>query len=191
MKSSIYNLLACFQIVCLSTFLTADVFAFNGNPESATVSECSGSRSVTWDLDSCESPDGNDYSEFTPHVESNTGCENISASRVTRQQGFHSCNPGVNGGVAMCTDYPSNLNSFVDDSPYAIRTSITVDPNNGQDGCFTGFRFYEKADDQVTFLSGRTVDVDFPRRYGIRITCLLYTSPSPRDRTRSRMPSSA
>ena len=27
--------------------------------------------------------------------------------------------------------------------------------------------------------------------YGEPITCLLYTSPSPRDRTRSRMPSSA
>ena len=27
--------------------------------------------------------------------------------------------------------------------------------------------------------------------YGIRNICLLYTSPSPRDRTRSRMPSSA
>ena len=27
--------------------------------------------------------------------------------------------------------------------------------------------------------------------YGMDITCLLYTSPSPRDRTRSRMPSSA
>ena len=26
---------------------------------------------------------------------------------------------------------------------------------------------------------------------GVYITCLLYTSPSPRDRTRSRMPSSA
>ncbi len=26
---------------------------------------------------------------------------------------------------------------------------------------------------------------------GTRTTCLLYTSPSPRDRTRSRMPSSA
>ena len=26
---------------------------------------------------------------------------------------------------------------------------------------------------------------------GFRHTCLLYTSPSPRDRTRSRMPSSA
>ena len=26
---------------------------------------------------------------------------------------------------------------------------------------------------------------------GFTITCLLYTSPSPRDRTRSRMPSSA
>ena len=28
-------------------------------------------------------------------------------------------------------------------------------------------------------------------RYTVRDTCLLYTSPSPRDRTRSRMPSSA
>ena len=27
--------------------------------------------------------------------------------------------------------------------------------------------------------------------YGTKNTCLLYTSPSPRDRTRSRMPSSA
>ena len=29
------------------------------------------------------------------------------------------------------------------------------------------------------------------RAYGLPETCLLYTSPSPRDRTRSRMPSSA
>ena len=29
------------------------------------------------------------------------------------------------------------------------------------------------------------------RRYGVIEICLLYTSPSPRDRTRSRMPSSA
>ena len=38
------------------------------------------------------------------------------------------------------------------------------------------------------------VVVDLPRvpaRSGRRRTCLLYTSPSPRDRTRSRMPSSA
>ena len=27
--------------------------------------------------------------------------------------------------------------------------------------------------------------------YGVDLICLLYTSPSPRDRTRSRMPSSA
>ena len=30
-----------------------------------------------------------------------------------------------------------------------------------------------------------------PRELAVRFTCLLYTSPSPRDRTRSRMPSSA
>ena len=29
------------------------------------------------------------------------------------------------------------------------------------------------------------------RNYGVTAPCLLYTSPSPRDRTRSRMPSSA
>ena len=29
------------------------------------------------------------------------------------------------------------------------------------------------------------------KRFGNHIFCLLYTSPSPRDRTRSRMPSSA
>ena len=30
-----------------------------------------------------------------------------------------------------------------------------------------------------------------PTKFGFMQTCLLYTSPSPRDRTRSRMPSSA
>ena len=47
--------------------------------------------------------------------------------------------------------------------------------------------------------SGRVLSADFlfgfqcPLLYlsGYSITCLLYTSPSPRDRTRSRMPSSA
>ena len=32
---------------------------------------------------------------------------------------------------------------------------------------------------------------DFSSRQGLLKICLLYTSPSPRDRTRSRMPSSA
>mgnify|MGYP003381362468 CR=1 FL=1 len=34
------------------------------------------------------------------------------------------------------------------------------------------------------------LDIDM-RHMLLRTTCLLYTSPSPRDRTRSRMPSSA
>ena len=32
---------------------------------------------------------------------------------------------------------------------------------------------------------------DFPALHAVVDACLLYTSPSPRDRTRSRMPSSA
>ena len=35
------------------------------------------------------------------------------------------------------------------------------------------------------------VDDDNPFRERLARACLLYTSPSPRDRTRSRMPSSA
>ena len=37
--------------------------------------------------------------------------------------------------------------------------------------------------------AGRTWNSDY--QFGSSQTCLLYTSPSPRDRTRSRMPSSA
>ena len=37
----------------------------------------------------------------------------------------------------------------------------------------------------------KTPWIDAMAKEGTRFTCLLYTSPSPRDRTRSRMPSSA
>ena len=40
-------------------------------------------------------------------------------------------------------------------------------------------------------LNGQNYAQDFDIYYGILNNCLLYTSPSPRDRTRSRMPSSA
>ena len=36
----------------------------------------------------------------------------------------------------------------------------------------------------------RVIPVDFPKAV-LAVTCLLYTSPSPRDRQKSRMPSSA
>ena len=44
--------------------------------------------------------------------------------------------------------------------------------------------FYHESHEWSNFTNGYTeITLDF--------TCLLYTSPSPRDRTRSRMPSSA
>ena len=43
----------------------------------------------------------------------------------------------------------------------------------------------------VTDLHQHTVFSDGSVWPDIRVSCLLYTSPSPRDRTRSRMPSSA
>ena len=49
----------------------------------------------------------------------------------------------------------------------------------------------------MLMLIGRFVSIDDLQNpsvslsYGLNLFCLLYTSPSPRDRTRSRMPSSA
>ena len=46
---------------------------------------------------------------------------------------------------------------------------------------------FEREDERKPSLLRAVVDSAF----GMSPTCLLYTSPSPRDRTRSRMPSSA
>ena len=48
---------------------------------------------------------------------------------------------------------------------------------------YDGFDLYNQQRDQARHCIGLQTLLD--------ITCLLYTSPSPRDRTRSRMPSSA
>src|SRR5665811_1187969 len=44
---------------------------------------------------------------------------------------------------------------------------------------------------EVDFKTDRAKKYDLATELGWRTNCLLYTSPSPRDRTRSRMPSSA
>ena len=53
----------------------------------------------------------------------------------------------------------------------------------------------ERHGGESTVLTLGTTDADEQLRYaasiGVNKACLLYTSPSPRDRTRSRMPSSA
>ena len=48
-----------------------------------------------------------------------------------------------------------------------------------------------QSDTAVRHLAGSYSYDHFSDEEGQEITCLLYTSPSPRDRTRSRMPSSA
>ena len=49
-----------------------------------------------------------------------------------------------------------------------------------------------KEDDPILEISTDKVDTEVPSPFTGQVTsCLLYTSPSPRDRTRCRMPSSA
>ena len=52
-------------------------------------------------------------------------------------------------------------------------------------------KMVEDACTGVTGVSASQVEIQSGIQFYDGITCLLYTSPSPRDRTRSRMPSSA
>ena len=55
--------------------------------------------------------------------------------------------------------------------------------------------FQDQVDPKAVFVHGSITDDALVERlfteHGFTYVCLLYTSPSPRDRTRSRMPSSA
>ena len=60
----------------------------------------------------------------------------------------------------------------------------TIESANGlPNECYTSVQYLEYERDKI-FCDKWTV-------IGVGSSCLLYTSPSPRDRTRSRMPSSA
>ena len=48
-----------------------------------------------------------------------------------------------------------------------------------------------KGENALQRLNGLSLEEETSQAFKERYTCLLYTSPSPRDRTRSRMPSSA
>jgi len=79
---------------------------------------------------------------------------------------------------------------------------IVIDPDTYEDenmiirsvasSTGSGSRSFVSWDNDVSIKSDFTKsDYDYFRTPGTLNSCLLYTSPSPRDRTRSRMPSSA
>ena len=78
----------------------------------------------------------------------------------------------------------------------AARTLTLLEITAGQ-GDHLGYRFEQLADIIAALDTPARVGICFDTchalagGYEFRDTCLLYTSPSPRDRTRSRMPSSA
>ena len=94
--------------------------------------------------------------------------------------------------------------SSVKTPPHAAEAADQMDlwkkaPGNGAtggeaSGSGTGFDEFgvgqpRRIENAKILLANTSMDADKIKVYGSR--CLLYTSPSPRDRTRSRMPSSA
>ena len=78
----------------------------------------------------------------------------------------------INEGVRRAYTHPDNK----------LRASILNDPA----GTRTNTRDNSPAVIHTEIVAGDKVEIDIAAK-----GCLLYTSPSPRDRTRSRMPSSA
>ena len=74
--------------------------------------------------------------------------------------------------------------TFVDPTNYGVRVrsgEIAKGDEHLKNGLYWTRLFFDK----IYMLKENTIILDLDK------TCLLYTSPSPRDRTRSRMPSSA
>jgi len=81
-------------------------------------------------------------------------------------------------GLLAYVSLPLNLMPSID---IGVVTVQTVYPGAGPREI--EMQITKKIEDAVSTISG----IDYMQSY----SCLLYTSPSPRDRTRSRMPSSA
>ena len=81
--------------------------------------------------------------------------------------------------------------SFLDPITFKINKSINVYDNKGKVELLNELEYIDGnifsniyGDDKIAIINPLTGRVEY-------YICLLYTSPSPRDRTRSRMPSSA
>ena len=75
-----------------------------------------------------------------------------------------------------------------DDLFLAVTESKKVQPKNGMQVSFEKHKIFLYKEDFDKFMDGMNDVISYIKRCR---ACLLYTSPSPRDRTRSRMPSSA
>jgi len=72
----------------------------------------------------------------------------------------------------------------------AVGSNVTIEsyPAEEARAALTGADYVINAVQVGGYEPSTVIDFEIPKKYGL---CLLYTSPSPRDRTRSRMPSSA
>ena len=151
--------------------------------------------SLSFNLDSCTSfrfnDTNTDYSEFTATTvnTADVGLSAVGPGHLYRSNPLfnpHSCTPGLNGTEAMCISYDTNCN-YNPGSDRAVRFDVEVTPFGSLPAQLTGLSFQELAPEMFDWIDGPSGSNNYPTFYG----CLLYTSPSPRDRTRSRMPSSA
>ena len=71
-----------------------------------------------------------------------------------------------------------------------IDVQITIKGENAQNSFYKKYYYPNESDEEIFFNSVQLVTARIEKKLKINL-CLLYTSPSPRDLSTSRMPSSA
>ena len=109
---------------------------------------------------------------------------------------FAGCTSGDPDGDGTSGIDMEILNEMIDDNlqDFINNTSVTVNQEiHHHNNTTVVNNIYETSNEysNTTNMDGGTTNIDYEFGDGVNGSCLLYTSPSPRDATLSRMPSSA
>ncbi|MEL6867982.1 MAG: T9SS type A sorting domain-containing protein, partial [Bacteroidota bacterium] len=137
------------------------------------IADCNSKVLVRWDMVNCLSfsSDGSnrDFSEFNPSFPNSGSCANITASRLSNEEGGHSCVAGASGSTAGICIEGEGGSSFRADDDDALRFSITVNPGNGKIGRLTELSFFQLSPFDFEHLSGNNGRNNYLRKFGVRI----------------------
>ena len=142
------------------------------------------------------------YAGFSTAEESNAfyrkalaaGGQGVSvAFDLATHRGYDSDHPRVAGDVGkagVAVDSVEDMKILFDGIPLD-KVSVSMTMNGAVLPVLAGYIVAAEEQGVGPEALAGTIQNDILKEFMVRNTCLLYTSPSPRDRTRSRMPSSA
>ena len=124
-------------------------------------------------------------------VTDSKGCSKTSTVTITNPSSpIVTLNSATNPTCFSQSNGSASVNVTGGVGPYTYSWSPSGGNNSSASNLAAG-NYVVTATDATGCPTSLNVNLTQPTSIALSVTCLLYTSPSPRDRTRSRMPSSA